>query len=75
MLAMSTAGKNADEMLKKLKTEYNALRQASITREMIEPVIASGIKEGLSYDLIEITSGAKALRSKKMKNEEGRSLE
>ncbi|MDD6251188.1 MAG: ATP synthase F1 subunit gamma [Oscillospiraceae bacterium] len=58
MLAMSTAGKNADEMVKKLKTEYNALRQASITREMIE-----------------ITSGAKALGAKRMKNEEGRSLE
>lgn len=26
-----------------------------ITREMIEPVIASGIKEGLSYDLIYLT--------------------
>lgn len=47
MLAMSTAGKNAEDMLKKLKTQYNALRQAGITNEMIE-----------------ITSGANALKSK-----------
>lgn len=48
MLAMSTASKNAEDMLKKLKTEYNAIRQAGITREMIE-----------------ITSGANALRVKR----------
>ena len=47
MLAMSTASKNAEDMLKKLKTQYNALRQAGITNEMIE-----------------ITSGANALKSK-----------
>ncbi len=40
MLAMSTASKNAEEMLKKLKAQYNAIRQASITNEMIE--ITSG---------------------------------
>ncbi len=40
MLAMSTAGKNAEEMLKKLKSQYNAIRQAKITNEMIE--ITSG---------------------------------
>ncbi len=48
MLAMSTAGKNAEDMLKKLKTQYNAIRQAKITNEMIE-----------------ITSGANALKAKK----------
>ncbi len=42
MLAMSTASRNAEEMLKKLKTQYNALRQAGITNEMIE--ITSGAK-------------------------------
>lgn len=42
MLAMSTAGKNAEEMLKKLKKEYNTLRQAGITNEMIE--IVAGVK-------------------------------
>ncbi len=42
MLAMSTAGNNAERMLKKLKTQYNALRQAGITNEMIE--IAAGAK-------------------------------
>lgn len=47
MMAMSTAGKNAEDMLKKLKTQYNTLRQAKITNEMIE-----------------ITSGANALKSK-----------
>ncbi len=48
MLAMSTAGKNAEDMLKKLKTQYNAIRQAGITNEMIE-----------------IASGARALKKKK----------
>ena len=42
MSAMSTAGKNADEMLRKLKIQYNSLRQAGITREMIE--ISSGAR-------------------------------
>lgn len=50
MTAMSTAGKNAEEMLKKLKTQYNSIRQAAITNEMIE-----------------ITSGAKALKAKRVK--------
>ncbi len=40
MTAMSTAGKNADDMLKELKIRYNSLRQAAITREMTE--ITSG---------------------------------
>ena len=42
MTAMHTAGTNADEMLKKLKKEYNSIRQAAITREMTE--ITSGTK-------------------------------
>ncbi len=54
MLAMSTASNNAEEMLKKLTSQYNALRQASITNEMIE-----------------ITAGAKALRTTK-RTREGR---
>ncbi|MDO5124312.1 MAG: ATP synthase F1 subunit gamma [Eubacteriales bacterium] len=53
MLAMSTAGNNAEEMLKKLRMEYNSIRQASITNEMIE-----------------ITSGAAALRAKHKKIKE-----
>ncbi len=48
MTAMSAASKNAEEMLKKLKSQYNSLRQAAITREMIE-----------------IGSGAKALKEKR----------
>lgn len=48
MLAMSTASNNAEEMLKKLKTQYNSIRQAGITNEMIE-----------------ITSGANALKFKR----------
>ncbi len=58
MTAMSTAGKNAEEMLKQLKAQYNSIRQAAITREMIE-----------------ITSGAKALKAKRMKQREGRHAE
>ncbi len=42
MSAMSTAGKNAEEMLKKLKMQYNGIRQAAITREMTE--ITAGAK-------------------------------
>lgn len=57
MEAMNTAGKNADDMLKRLRTQYNALRQAAITREMIE-----------------ITSGAKALR-RKQENKQNRGQE
>ncbi len=52
MTAMSTAGKNAEEMLKQLKIKYNAVRQAAITNEMIE-----------------ITSGANALKAKRLKGE------
>ncbi len=51
MAAMSVAGKNADEMLKKLNTEFNRVRQANITNEMVE-----------------IASGAKALKKKALKN-------
>ncbi len=53
MTAMSTAGKNAEEMLKKLKSQYNSIRQAAITREMIE-----------------ISSGARALKKKRARQEE-----
>ena len=42
MEAMSTAGKNAEEILKKLRVRYNRIRQAAITREMTE--ITSGAK-------------------------------
>ncbi len=42
MTAMSTAGNNADEALRKLKMQYNSLRQAAITNEMIE--ITAGAK-------------------------------
>ena len=48
MTAMKTAGDNAEEILKRLKQEYNGIRQSAITREMTE-----------------LTSGSKALRSKK----------
>ncbi len=48
MSAMNTAGKNAEEMLKKLQIQYNGIRQAAITNEMIE-----------------ITSGTKALKSRR----------
>ncbi len=36
MNAMSTAGKNADQMLADLRRRYNSIRQAAITREMTE---------------------------------------
>ena len=36
MTAMKTAGDNAEEMLKKLRMQYNSVRQAAITREMTE---------------------------------------
>ncbi len=42
MTAMSSAGRNAEEMLKKLRIQYNSIRQAAITREMTE--IAAGAK-------------------------------
>lgn len=42
MTAMHTAGTNAEDMLKKLRMEYNSIRQAAITREMTE--ITSGTK-------------------------------
>ena len=42
MTAMNTAGKNAEDMLKKLRIQYNGIRQAAITREMTE--ISSGAK-------------------------------
>ncbi|MBQ6551443.1 MAG: ATP synthase F1 subunit gamma [Lachnospiraceae bacterium] len=36
MTAMQTAGTNAEDMLKRLRTEYNNVRQAAITNEIIE---------------------------------------
>ena len=42
MTAMQSAGKNAEEMLEKLRLQYHSLRQAAITREMTE--IAAGAK-------------------------------
>ena len=36
MAAMSSASRNADEMLRDLKLRYNRMRQAAITREMTE---------------------------------------
>lgn len=36
MIAMKSAGDNAEAMLKALRLQYNKLRQASITNEMIE---------------------------------------
>lgn len=42
MTAMNVAGKNADDMLKQLNKEYNRVRQANITNEMVE--IASGAR-------------------------------
>lgn len=42
MTAMDAAGKNAEDMLKQLKVEYNRVRQARITKEVIE--IASGAR-------------------------------
>lgn len=36
MAAMSAASHNAEEMIKELKTRYNRVRQASITREITE---------------------------------------
>lgn len=41
MNAMTSATKNAEEMIKKLKLEYNRARQAAITQEMTE--IISGV--------------------------------
>jgi len=42
MSAMKTAGDNAEDILKRLRLEYNGIRQAAITREMTE--LASGGK-------------------------------
>lgn len=42
MTAMSSASRNADEMLRELKLRYNRVRQAAITREMTE--ITSGAR-------------------------------
>lgn len=36
MIAMNSASKNAEKMLKDLKTQYNHVRQAAITSEIIE---------------------------------------
>ena len=58
MTAMNTASSNAEEMLKKLKSQYNSIRQAAITNEMIE-----------------ISSGARALRAKHKKQSEAKKVE
>lgn len=42
MLAMKSASDNAEEMLKALRLQYNKIRQASITNEMIE--ITAGVR-------------------------------
>lgn len=42
MMAMKSAGDNAEEMLKALQLQYNKIRQASITNEMIE--ITAGVR-------------------------------
>ena len=42
MTAMQSAGKNAEDMLSRLRIQYHSLRQAAITREMTE--IAAGAK-------------------------------
>lgn len=42
MTAMKSAGDNADDMLKALHMQYNKIRQASITNEMIE--ITAGVR-------------------------------
>ena len=42
MTAMQSAGKNAEEMLSRLRLQYHSLRQAAITREMTE--ITAGAK-------------------------------
>ena len=42
MVAMKNAGDNAEEMLKSLQLQYNKIRQASITNEMIE--ITAGVR-------------------------------
>lgn len=42
MIAMKSASDNADEMLKTLQLQYNKMRQASITNEMIE--ITAGVR-------------------------------
>lgn len=57
MTAMHTAGTNADEMLKKLKMEYNSVRQAAITREMTE--ITSGTKALLAKHRKKAKEGGK----------------
>ena len=46
MNAMQSATRNADEMLKKLQTQYNMARQAAITQEITE---ISGAAEALLH--------------------------
>ena len=42
MTAMKSAGDNAEDMLKILRLQYNKVRQAAITNEMIE--ITAGVR-------------------------------
>ena len=47
LIALESATKNADEMLKKLQTQYNAARQVAITQEISEIVgAASALGDG-----------------------------
>ena len=41
MLAMKSASENADEMIGKLKLDYNKTRQAQITKELTEVISAA----------------------------------
>jgi len=43
MLAMKSAGENADEMITKLKIAYHKTRQAQITRELSEVIAAAEV--------------------------------
>ena len=45
MVAMESATRNADEMLDKLRLEYNRARQESITNELLEIVSGSSIEK------------------------------
>ena len=46
MTAMESATKNASEMIDHLTLTYNRVRQAAITKEIIEIVSARGGAEG-----------------------------
>ena len=51
MIAMQSATRNADELLKKLKSHYNMVRQSTITQEITEITGASEVlSEGEDTD-------------------------